>query len=527
MTNKKQIGSYYTPKKIADFVVEYLGNKVIGEDISVLEPSVGDGVFIQAILENKKIESKICNLTVVEREKVELEKVKLIAHSKEIKAINDDFLTFQKDNNLKFSLVIGNPPYIKKNHLSEIQIGLCEEIHASFPKLSKSKIKNIWTAFLLRNIQFLKGDGVLAFVLPAELLQVKYANEIREVLKEEFERVEIFTFKELLFEDCKGQDTLLLICEKKSENKGVFFTNIEDINNLKTLNFRLTKNIHIQDSKWNHQLASDEYELLFKLSEELKTINHYCSSKAGIVTAANDFFIVNKDTIVKFKLDEYKKPIIQKGLFVNGSVELNYKDFEVLVAESKPSYLVALDKSVNVKSESLQEYLNIGIERELDKRYKMTVREKWYEVPNVGTVPEAFFFKRCNEYPKLIKNNAKVLVTDSAYKVEMNGGYNIDDLIYSFYNSLTLSFAELNGRFYGGGVLELTPNEFKNLPIPYTTVSDFDNYVKCFKNKNSIKDITKKNDKKILKAIFKKIDLDDIEKLAVIREKLFLKRVKF
>lgn len=158
------------------------------------------------------------------------------------------------------------------------------------------------------------------------------------------------------------------------------------------------------------------------------------------------------------------------------------------------------------------------MDRLIDKRYKTSIRDTWYEVPNVGTAPEAFFFKRCNKYPKLIKNNAHVLSTDSAYGVTMRGDYVSKDLIYSFYNSLTLSFAELNGRYYGGGVLELTPNEFKKLPVPYYSVTEakFSSYVKEFKDKDSIKDVCFQNDKAILKSVDSKLDDDNIEKNSIL-----------
>jgi adenine-specific DNA-methyltransferase len=108
----------------------------------------------------------------------------------------------------------------------------------------------------------------------------------------------------------------------------------------------------------------------------------------------------------------------------------------------------------------------------------------------------------------------------------MKDGFEINDLIYSFYNSLTLCFTELNGRFYGGGVLELTPNEFKNLPIPFTKSTDFKRYVKEFKGKKSIKDICNANDEIILKSVFNDISTYEIKMLSTIREKLFLKRIK-
>lgn len=530
MKNKKNTGSFYTPKSIADFLVSYLSDKLRDKkNISVLEPSAGDGIFVRTIYNNEIFSEKVKKVVAVEQSKRELNKITKEVKQKSFSAIHSDFLEFQKENKQKFSLVVGNPPYIKKNLLKENQIEHCKSIHQN-ANLADTKPKNIWTAFLVRCIEFTAEDGILAFVLPSELLQVKFAAELRELILKQFERVEIFTFNELLFKDCKGQDTLLLIGEKKSNDKGVFYCNIDKLTDLEERKFTLAQNIKIKESKWtHHHLETEEIELLEKLKEQLQTVNDYCSSKAGIVTAANDYFIVDAKTVDEYSLHDFVKPIIQKGVFVNGSVELSEEEFQMLVDKSKPTYLIALNKDSHIRSNAkFWKYKQIGEDKNLHKRYKTSIRDTWYEVPNVGTAPEAFFFKRCNEYPKLIKNSASVLATDSAYTIAMRGNFEIDNLIYSFYNSLTLAFAELHGRYYGGGVLELTPNEFKKLPVPYLTLNkqQFNNYVSTFKAKKSIKDICKQNDRAILKSVDRQLDDDSIDKLYNIREKLYLRRIK-
>lgn len=530
MKNKKLSGSFYTPKIIADFLVNYLSDKIKDkETISILEPSAGDGIFVKTIYSHATLSAKAKKVVAVEQSKRELNKITKEIKHKTFSAVHSDFLDFQSNNKQKFSLVVGNPPYIKKNLLEKNQIEHCKSIHQN-AKLADTKPKNIWTSFLVRCIEFTDTSGILAFVLPSELLQVKFAAELRQLILNEFERVEIFTFNELLFKDCKGQDTLLLIGERKSGNKGVYYCNIDKLSDLEGGKFTLAQNVKIKESKWtHHHLETDEIELLEKLKGQLKTVNDYCSSKAGIVTAANDYFIVPTKTVEEYSLQEFIKPIIQKGVFVNGSVELSKEEFQILIDKSKPTYLIALDKnSVIRKDAKLWSYLKIGKDREIDKRYKTSIRDNWYEVPNIGKAPEAFFFKRCNEYPKLIKNSAKVLATDSAYTILMRENFTIENLIYSFYNSLTLAFAELHGRYYGGGVLELTPNEFKKLPVPYLALSkdNFDNYASAFKEKSSIKEICKHNDKAIMKSIDKNLDNDSIEQIFNIREKLYLRRIK-
>ncbi|HWY12611.1 MAG TPA: type I restriction endonuclease subunit M, partial [Bacteroidia bacterium] len=154
-------------------------------------------------------------------------------------------------------------------------------------------------------------------------------------------------------------------------------------------------------------------------------------------------------------------------------------------------------------------------------------RENWFVIPNISTVPEGFFFKRSHFYPKLLKNNADVLVTDSAYKIEMKKGYDINHLVYSFYNSLTLAFAELNGRYYGGGVLELTPSEFKGLPVPNVPISakEFNSYTRLFENKTEILDILDFNDSYILNTSLN-LSEEEIIKVKSICKKLIDKRFR-
>jgi len=132
--------------------------------------------------------------------------------------------------------------------------------------LADTQPNNIWTAFLVRCIEFTAEDGILALVLPSDLLQVKFASELRELILKKFERVEIFTFNELLFKDCKGQDTLLLIGERKSNFRGVFYCNIDKLADLEENKFTLAQNTKIKESKWtHHHLETEEIELLEKL----------------------------------------------------------------------------------------------------------------------------------------------------------------------------------------------------------------------------------------------------------------------
>ncbi len=521
--SKKNTGSYYTPPYLADFISKRVINFFKDRKrISLCEPSVGDGAFLDSF---KRYNSLSIKLDGIDINKGELEKAKIKWNKKNATFTKQDFLEFSFKK--RYSAIVGNPPYIKKNLLTEGQIEKCKLIHHDLG-LSEISVKNIWVTFLVKASQHLTQKGVLAFVLPSELLQVKFAEEIREFLKKQFQRIEIFTFNDLMFE-CKGQDTIILFAYKSHVEKGEFFTNIPNKKVLAKDAFILSENEILVQSKvkWTHHfLTTDELTFLDKLKGELNSVSNYADSKPGIVTAANKFFIIDKETEGKYRLENYTKPIIQKGLFVNGGVIFNESDYFELENSNLPSRLVQLNNEDEL-SEGLNEYLALGVEQEIPDRYKCRQRDNWYVIPNISTRPKAMFFKRSHHYPKLIKNESNAFVTDSAYKVEMNGDYDLNSFIFSFYNSLTLLFSETNGRYYGGGVLELTPSEFKALPLPYTTITnnEFLDFVRVFDSKKNIDTILEKYDYQIINSVLK-IDQEDIKKIMEIRKKLYKKRMR-
>ena len=71
--------------------------------------------------------------------------------------------------------------------------------------------------------------------------------------------------------------------------------------------------------------------------------------------------------------------------------------------------------------------------------------------------------------------------------------------------------------------MELTPNEFRILPIPMSLHNNFTTYKKDFKNKKNIEDVLKKYNHQILNNSLN-LDTREINKIELIRKKLVNKR---
>jgi adenine-specific DNA-methyltransferase len=524
---QKASGSYYTPETLADFVVEQAALNISTQaGIHILEPSCGDGAFVKSVLKKfsdreLQIDAIEISAKAVKAARAATEKVKSVKYTK------GDFLFFQSTRT--YDLVVGNPPFIKKKLLKKKQITQCESIHSS-AGLKDRAINNIWTSFLIKSVSLLSSDGVLAFVLPAELLQVNFAQEIQAYLQLHFKRVEVFTFKKIVFPNI-GQDTVALIARKSSKlPDGVYFAEVNELSESKSINAALvqSKSAERNDIKWSgHIISEDEIDFLLNTCANVKPISHYCSSVAGIVTGANGFFIVSKDACAKYGFEDICRPIIQRGQYVNVNVLFDKGAFDEIVKGGKPCYLLDFSNRLTKSfSSGERAYIKLGKHLEINERYKCSIRDRWYDVPSLWT-SEAFFFKRCHLYPKLLKNSANVYVTDSAYRIRVAKGYDVNSFVYSFYNSLTLALSELKGRYYGGGVLELTPNEFKSVALPYCEITPaaFQAFASSFKTAQNIDFVLEKNDKVVLEKGLG-LKTSDVARIENIRKKLLRRRLR-
>ena len=170
-TEQKLRGAYYTPLKLAEKMVDFF--KQDASIKSILEPSCGDGVFVDALVETQFL-TQNRKVTAIEIEKNEAKKVAAkLKNNPNVSVVNRDFFEFYqkyKDIN-KYDLILGNPPYIRYQYLEEKQRMEMAEILTSHG-MKANKLINTWVGFMVACVHMLSNNGKIAFVIPAEILQV-------------------------------------------------------------------------------------------------------------------------------------------------------------------------------------------------------------------------------------------------------------------------------------------------------------------------------------------------------------------
>ena len=157
-TEQKLRGAYYTPLKLAEKMVDFF--KKDASIKSILEPSCGDGVFVDALVETQFL-TQNRKVTAIEIEKNEAQKVaEKLKNNPNVSVVNRDFFEFYqkyKDIN-KYDMILGNPPYIRYQYLEEKQRMEMAEILTSHG-MKANKLINTWVGFMVACVHMLSDNG--------------------------------------------------------------------------------------------------------------------------------------------------------------------------------------------------------------------------------------------------------------------------------------------------------------------------------------------------------------------------------
>ena len=461
----KSRGGYYTPAPIAEFLAQWA---VTRDTAAVLEPSAGDGALVAALAPRVSSLSQVTAIELVPSEAAAIRQ----RTDGEASVISGDFFRwFLHEQPLAgFDAVVGNPPFIRYQNFSEehrqraFSIMQAEELHPT-------RLTNAWLPFVVASTLALKPGGRLALVLPAELLQVNYAAELRGYLARRFRHLTIVTFRSLVFEGIQ-QETILLLGER-GDSPGATISVVDldgaaQVENLDlSVSSRSAVDLDHATEKWTQfYLSPSELSLVrgIEASGEFPSLGELASVDVGIVTGRNEFFVLNAEEAQG--LEPWCRPLVGRTAQIPGVV-LRDHEWRSLKASGGRCLLLDLGPTDRAQLEppALQ-YVEYGESRGLHLGYKCRIREpRWWAVPSTWK-PDAFLLRQIHDAPRIVDNQTRATCTDTIHRLRMLNGTSSNWLASSFLNSVTAAFAEIRGRSYGGGVLELEPREAESLPIP-------------------------------------------------------------
>ncbi|MGA3178829.1 MAG: N-6 DNA methylase [Verrucomicrobiota bacterium] len=476
-TAQKLRGGFYTDADIAEFLTRWV--EVLRPQ-RVLEPSCGDGAFVEAL--QKRACTRLKTIFGCEINPEEAAKARARTGTAKVEVNEGDFLRwflFHAGQIEAFDGVLGNPPFIRYQYLPKEQQLLAERIFKRFG-LPFTKHTNAWVPFVIGALALLRPGGRLGMVVPSEIFHIPHAQSLRRFLAEQCSRILILDPEEIWFGDTL-QGTVLLMAEKKyhraEHSRGVAVIPVCRRRQLEADPEPMFQgagfaNGSTIEGKWMPVfLTREERDLVSQLraDEQVRRFSEQASVDVGIVTGANKFFLVPDKVVEEFGLQRWAHPMFGRSEHVQGLVYSRADHTANRRAGLPTNFLWFQEDKIEDLPANVHSYLDSGLAQKLHTRYKCRVRTPWYRVPSVYVVPVGML-KRAHNIPRLILNKAGAYTTDTAYRIKPLRS-SAESLVFSFVNSLTCLTAELEGRHYGGGVLELVPSEIERLLLPVVECS--------------------------------------------------------
>lgn len=327
--SKSQGGSYYTPKVVVDEII----NDCIKEDFLVLDPCCGTGQFLLSIAEKVHNPSNIWGFDIDEKA-VRIAKLNIllkfsdinfspnIFHKNTLLEISPDDL-FSVNVIPLFDAIVTNPPW--GVHFSKIETDHLQSIYQNI------KSNEAFSYFLHKSLQLLKEGGVLSYILPEAILNIKTHSDIRKIITEKTQLKKIKylsrVFKNVFtpvirLDLTKGFPTINHKFEAE-KNDAIFLVNQSRL---------MTNHDYIFD------VFTDENDLaIFKklYSREHTALKDNAEWALGIVTGDNEKYLLNKKTQTSEPILTGKD--IRRFVFKEATsfIEFEQNKFQQVAPESK------------------------------------------------------------------------------------------------------------------------------------------------------------------------------------------------
>jgi adenine-specific DNA-methyltransferase len=312
--SRKARGTFFTPAPIADYLAQW----AVGDDerATILDPTCGEVVFLLAAARRlralgrtpEQLEEQVFGVD-LHANSLDRSTKLLQAEGLDARLIASDFFDMPTPSQLGSPLpevdaVIGNPPFVRyQDHRGQQRhranaAALAQGVHLS-------GLASSWAPLLVHACAFLKPEGRLAMVLPAELLTVHYAEPIRRWLRRRFAAVHLVMFEKLQFADAL-EKVVLLVAKGSGGCDAFSLYLVEDARNLPRLrpfdHYNVTP---ASEGKWTDVLLPVHQRQLYRklARKHFVPLNTYGTPELGTVTGANRFFTLSEEMRLAYGLE--------------------------------------------------------------------------------------------------------------------------------------------------------------------------------------------------------------------------------
>ena len=467
---RNETGQFSTPPVLANDIARTVFRLWGNEKVRFLEPALGTGAFFSALLQNfpgDKIESA----DGVERDTRYATVARQVWGDMGLQVRTEDFMTLKAEElELLPNLILTNPPYVRHHHLSARDKEKFQRLGAHISGGSVSGLSGLYTYFVFSAHRWLEEDGLAAWLIPSEFMDVNYGESLRRYLSHQVSLLHIHRFDpaDVQFADALVSSAVVIFRRRVPlENHEVLVSHggrVSDPRHSDRIGLAALQG----NRKWSRVFNGGSLQT----SNLESPLSLLFTIKRGIATGANDFFILPRREFAERGIAEsFVKPILPPSRLVSEVIDSDGSGFPIVQEQ-----LAVIDTDMPIETireecPGLWRYLQEGQHSGIHRAYLLGKRSPWYRQEQRQPAPFlCTYMGRKKESGKTFRffwnrsmataaNTYLLLYPIGDLKSRLDADPSLARRVLELLNSIEPNALRDQGRVYGGGLFKMEPRE--------------------------------------------------------------------
>ena len=372
--HRKLYGQFFTHPAIAQLMVDWV---LQSGSATLYDPAFGLGAFRDVDFKNGFVEFKASEIDtdilafcadVMKRD------VSFVAH--------EDYLTSW---GRKHSNIVCNPPYMKFQQF--LNRDVVADLFVHYTNIKLPGHLNVASAFLLKSLFEMNGQGRLAYIMPTEFLNANYGGIVKYKLMEGGHLYSIIQFdcEKEIFPDATTSVGIVLYDASGSFSEVKFYSvkRVEDLQQFSHLSPVQSIALEALDPKAKWLPYFESHHVAIHPSQMVR-LSDYGRFSRGIATGANHFFVLRQSQAQALGLGARDcVACITRSAQITQSV-FGQRDLQRLVDADNPLLLFSPQ---DLPSASALKYIEWGESLGVQNAFLTSRRNPWYKTEVRSSAP--------------------------------------------------------------------------------------------------------------------------------------------